>query len=124
MINNLLAVFIGGGLGCLFRYGISILSGILLKTTLPAGTMLSNILSCLTLSIFLLLFHDRVSANSAIRLLVLTGFCGGLSTFSAFSYESVMLFRSGNILYGLANIIINIAVCFFLMAVLVKERAA
>ena len=111
MLSNFAAVFIGGGLGSVLRFGVSLLLLQAGKTILPLATLLSNMLSCLVFGLVLVIVGEKTSTDVAVRMLLLTGFCGGFSTFSAFSYETVELIRSGNILYALINILVSMAVC-------------
>ena len=97
-----LMVFIGGGLGSLCRYGI----GLLLKNkagTLPLGTLMANIISCILLG-FLIGWVAKNHLSSPMALLWMTGFCGGFSTFSTFSAESWQLIQQGQIELALLNI--------------------
>ena len=119
---NIIAVFIGGGLGSLARFGISIFIFDKFKTIFPLATLISNALSCFILAVAILFFGDRLGINTNLRMLVLTGFCGGFSTFSAFSFETVELFRSGNTLYGLANILMSVGLCIVLILLLTKNN--
>ena len=112
-MNNLVAVFIGGGAGSLARYGVSMLVVKLApKAIFPLATLVSNVASCLIFSLVLLFVSEKASVSFPLRLLLLTGFCGGFSTFSAFSYETAELLRSGNITYAAANILLSLICCF------------
>lgn len=123
-MNNILAIFIGGGLGSLARFGISSFVISRFKTIFPLATLTSNILSCAILAVTIILLNSKTDLNSAWKPLIITGFCGGFSTFSAFSYETVELIRSGNTLYAIINILISITVCIGLVYVLVKNQPA
>jgi len=118
---NLLAVFIGGGLGSLARFSISLFLYARIKTVFPIATLLSNLLSVGAMTIAILLFNKQLSLNATMRLLIITGFCGGFSTFSAFSYETASLIRSGNTAIALANILINIGFCIGIMLYVAKN---
>ncbi|NJC27803.1 fluoride efflux transporter CrcB [Neolewinella antarctica] len=92
-----LLVFLGGGLGSLSRYGIALA----LPTTdlsegeLPWATLLANVIACLLLGLGLALFSRGVLSKE-LSLLLLTGFCGGFSTFSTFSAEAFGLYEGGH----------------------------
>ena len=106
---NFLYVFIGGGLGSIIRYAISLL---LKKSnyTFPLATLIANIAACLILGYFIgMLAKGNLSESQ--KLLLMTGFCGGFSTFSTFSAETLTLFESGNIAYGIGNIILSVSIC-------------
>ena len=119
---NALVVFIGGGLGCLARYGISNIITLIISSGFPIATLLSNIISCLILGIGYYFFPDKMIENSTFRLLLITGFCGGFSTFSSFSFETIELFRNGNIFYGIANITVSIIACSAIIYFFVSEK--
>lgn len=108
-------VFIGGGLGSLARYGISIGAGKVFSGHFPLGTFLSNLFACLILGITIYCFKDKLEAHSWIAPFVVTGFCGGFSTFSTWSKETVDLIQQGNMPWAIANIIVSMAVCMGLI---------
>lgn len=116
-------LFLAGGLGTLCRYGISKATLSMVATNFPLGTFISNILSCIILALTLVYFNGKFSDNSLAKLVIITGFCGGFSTFSTFSYETVMLLKQGNVMWAIANILISVlvgvALIYFL---LIKDK--
>lgn len=120
-MNNLLLVFLGGGLGSIARYGIAALVSNNFKTFFPLATFLSNVLSCLILAIAIVVFSEKFITNPGLRIFILVGFCGGFSTFSTFGFETVELIRSGNMLLAIANIVISVTVCLSLIWFLTKQ---
>lgn len=120
-MNNLLLVFVGGGLGSLARFGISEIVKNNFKSSFPIATLCSNILSCLILALMVGLYSGKADASPAMKTLLVVGFCGGFSTFSTFSYETVELMRSGNVIYAIANILISVVVCISLIFFLSKQ---
>jgi CrcB protein len=116
-----LVVFIGGGLGCLSRYVIAILTSKFYSGILPVGTLISNILSCLVLVLVVWFFGGRLDGdNKLIQTGVLIGFCGGFSTFSTFSFETVQLMKNGSHLAAAGNVILSVGVCLILIYKLTK----
>ena len=115
---NILAVFIGGGLGSLARYGISELVRVNFRSSFPVATLCSNVLSCIVLALAVGMFADKISPG--MKLFIIAGFCGGFSTFSTFSYETIELIRSGNTLIALLNVLISVIVCFAIIYFLIR----
>lgn len=114
-------IFLGGGLGSLARYGVG-------KTALhyyadgkfPLGTLIANTLACIILGITLYVFKDRLLENEWVRYFVIIGFCGGFSTFSTFSLDTVKLFSDGLFTLGILNIILSLALGVLILTLLVK----
>lgn len=107
---NWLAVFVGGGLGSILRYAI----GVYFKNenqSFPWPTFMANLISCFIAGLVLTMIAKNILPSSA-KTLLISGFCGGFSTFSALSIESVTLWQDGNYtifgLYLLASIIAGI----------------
>jgi len=115
-----LLVFMGGGLGSLSRYGISLLTTRFYGGVLPVGTFLSNVFSCLILVLVVWLAGRFDGENKLIQTGVLIGFCGGFSTFSTFSFETDQLIKNGSHLAAAGNVILSVGVCLILIYKLTK----
>lgn len=97
--------FLGGGL----RYLFSVFFNQKVNPDFPYATLSVNLLGCLLIGVFYGLFEKSV-INNDWRLFLTTGLCGGFTTFSAFSNESLELFKQGNIMSMLMYILISIIV--------------
>ena len=102
MMVEILCVFLGGGLGSLCRY---LIGSHLVKVQpgcFPWGTWVANAVGCLLIGLLLAWFERR--SAGLYRLLLVTGFCGGFTTFSTFSNETVQLLRQGSTALALAYV--------------------
>ncbi|MES2479984.1 MAG: fluoride efflux transporter CrcB [Bacteroidota bacterium] len=112
MLKNIIYIGIGGGLGSICRYLLSLAAMKWMGTAFPIGTFLINIIGSLLIGLFLGFFDKNLLGDST-RLLLITGFCGGFTTFSAFSSENLNLILSGNwftaILYSLLSVLLGIS---------------
>ncbi|PHS47439.1 MAG: fluoride efflux transporter CrcB [Marinobacter sp.] len=110
-MNTLLAIFIGGGLGSVARFGISKIIAANFQNVFPIATLLSNILACIVLAFFIAFLGERYASGSAFKVFILIGFCGGFSTFSTFALETVQLIEQGNHVYAVSNILVSLLTC-------------
>ena len=111
-MKSLLYVFLGGGLGSLFRFLLSKFFTTS-KSEFPWSTLLANFLGCLMIGILLGWAVKNNNLRSDLYLLLAVGFCGGLTTFSTFSLEGLSFLRSGDYLsfisYTFASILGGVA---------------
>ena len=97
MFKEIVAVFVGGGIGSMMRYLFSKIS-FLSYNSFPFSTFISNIIGCFILGLALAYFIKNDSQNSTIFIFISVGICGGFTTFSTFSSEGLELINNGNIL--------------------------
>ena len=119
-MNIWLAVFIGGGIGSLMRYGITRLLLVLdIRGAFPWATLIANVLSVIILAWMILRWQTHMQDRPTLRAFIAVGICGGFSTFSTFSYENFLLIREGLPGWALMNIAVNVLAClsvFFFVA--------
>jgi CrcB protein len=98
--KSIVAICIGASLGALLRWGLSTRLNDLFPA-LPPGTLLANLLGAFVVGAAIAFFATAPSVSAEWRLLIITGFCGALTTFSAFSAELVDLLRQGQTAWAL-----------------------
>ena len=107
---NVILIFLGGGLGSVARYGVGIVSTKWFNTNFPFGTLISNVLACILLAVIVYSASGKLIGNSWVQPLLLVGFCGGFSTFSTFSAETVELIQSGHPYIAVINVVVSVTV--------------
>lgn len=100
------------------RFGVTETTKKFWSSSFPLPTLLVNIVACAVLGILFTLIRERIQQSDWMFYLLVVGFCGGFSTFSAFTNETLDLFRKGLVVYGLLNITISISFCLAVMAVI------
>ncbi len=106
-MRTLLIIGTGGFIGSIFRYLVSRSVQEKFTTAFPLGTLSVNILGCFLIGV-VLSWSERGGFNADWRMFLATGLCGGFTTFSAFSNETLALMRDGQWMYAGAYIAISI----------------
>jgi len=110
--TSCLLVMLGGALGTLARYLISVLASPVSRE-LPWGTIGINVLGSFVIGLFgtLTLAQSRYPASENLRLFVMVGLCGGFTTFSSFSLQTLDLLRSGGFARAAINVVASVVLC-------------
>ncbi|MCS2166782.1 fluoride efflux transporter CrcB [Scandinavium manionii] len=115
MLQILLAVFIGGGTGSVLRWVLGMRLNPM-HHAIPVGTLTANLLGAFIIGAGLAWFNRMTHIDPMWKLLITTGFCGGLTTFSTFSAEVVFLLQDGRFGWALLNVAINVLGSFAMTA--------
>lgn len=113
MNRTLLLIGLGGFLGSIARYRTAVLFTRLWPSTFPFGTFAANVVGCLLIGIVYGLWGRMGWLTPEWRLFLATGFCGGYTTFSSFTYENANLLQTGHyrtfFIYTAASVILGLA---------------
>ena len=107
-VKNILLVLAGSAAGGSLRYITSLMIQSKNSTQFPMGTFLVNLTGCFVIGMVYAIAARNATTGSDIRLLLATGFCGGFTTFSAFAFENLELFKSGMNLTAFLYIILSV----------------
>ncbi len=107
MWKSILAISVGAALGALLRWQLGIRLNALFPT-IPPGTLVANLAGAYVIGLAIAFFTSFSAISPEWRLLVITGFCGGLTTFSTFSAELMILLDEGRISWALGIIVAHV----------------
>jgi len=108
---DVLVICLGAIVGANARYFISRFAAQVLGPVFPYGTLFINVVGSFIVGFFVVWTAERVLADPRWRLLVVVGFCGSLTTFSSYAFESMYFFERGQWLLMLTNIFGNNLLC-------------
>jgi CrcB protein len=93
MIRNFLIVGLGGAVGSMLRYAVQKIFQVQSTAAFPTGTLLVNITGCFLIGVLWSIVSRSLTWDDEMKLLLMTGFCGGFTTFSAFTLEGIGLLK-------------------------------
>ncbi len=111
-MDKIVVVAVGGSLGAVARYLLSLWAAERFGAGFPYGTLIANVAGCFVIGAFMTLATDRFIVSPYWRLLVTVGFIGGLTTFSSFSYETFKLLEDAQVTSAAGNILLNLVLGF------------
>lgn len=110
-MQNIIAIFIGGGCGAVCRFITGILAVRYLSVNLPVATFAVNFVGSFILGFLYAFFMERPEISPAMKFALTAGFCGGLTTFSTFSLEVFEMIKNVQIFQAFAYVVLSLAIC-------------
>jgi CrcB protein len=120
MIKNILIVGLGGGAGSMLRFGVQKIFQPQSTGSFPIGTFIVNLVGCFLIGVLGNWIIRTMNGNEELKQLLMTGFCGGFTTFSAFTIESTELLKENKTTLFL--IYVSVSVLGGLFATLIGLR--
>ena len=115
MYKSLFAVVIGGSIGCVIRWILSMRLNALFPN-LPPGTLVVNLVGGFIIGMALAFFVRQPHLDPAWKFFITTGICGGMTTFSTFSAEVVVLLQNGNYAWAVISVLTHVTVSLLMTA--------
>jgi CrcB protein len=119
-VDNYLIVFVGGGIGAMLRYWGSGIVYKFLSPTFPYGTLAVNILGSFIIGIVMYYLNENEMITQQTRIFLTIGFCGGLTTFSTFSFETINFLKEGEYFFAGLNVIANVIITLLALFIAYK----
>ncbi|MGL2963969.1 fluoride efflux transporter CrcB [Flavobacterium sp. RSB2_4_14] len=113
MIKTIIYIAIGGAIGSVLRFLTTILVSKFWSNHFPLATFIANILGCFLIGLFIGILAKNQLNDSNLKWFLVTGFCGGFTTFSAFGIENINLFQSNNTILAFGYIALSIILGLF-----------
>lgn len=115
-----LAIALGGGLGAIARYGANLWLYPLFEQRFPLPTLCINVLGSALMGVAYVWLIERGTDHPVLRHLLMTGFLGAFTTFSAFSLDAFALMRNGASLTAIAYVLLSVTSCIIAVSLAIK----
>jgi CrcB protein len=124
MLKSIALIGLGGAIGSILRFLLTtFVEGRILPNSFPYGTLIVNVTGCFAIGLIYAL-SDKMNISPEFRGFLATGICGGYTTFSAFSYQSINLMRDGHTMqffaYILGSVTLGLIATFIPIALMQK----
>jgi CrcB protein len=113
MLKTILYIAFGGAIGSVFRYLTTLFVAKFWSNHFPLATFLTNVVGCFLIGLFIGLLEKNNLTDSNLKWFLITGFCGGFTTFSAFGLENITLFQNNNSIVAFGYIALSTIIGLF-----------
>ncbi len=122
-MSKLIQLLVGGAIGTVARYALSVFTYRTLGADFPYGTLVVNLTGCFIIGFLAAITEEKFLFGTNIRIFLMIGFCGAFTTFSTFILETANLMKDGETFRALLNVLISVIVGFvvFRIGVLAGE---
>lgn len=114
---NLIAIFLGGGIGAVSRFLITLNLTTIYNVNLPIATFLVNIIGSFAIGFLYILFMGKTDLTPALKFALTVGFCGGLTTFSTFSLELFEMISHQQFMQAAIYALLSVLVCLVMTGI-------
>lgn len=113
MLKTILYIAIGGAIGSVLRYLTGVLVSRFWSNQFPLATFITNVIGCFFIGLFIGILTKNQITDTNLKWFLVTGFCGGFTTFSAFGMENITLLQNNNTLLAFSYIALSIIIGLF-----------